>query len=100
MRFGDSHGHYELNPFPGCSAIVVSNHAFIRPDCRGQGLGQCQHRDRIEKAIELGYNMMICTVRADNRVEKHILDKNGWCFFTSFLNKETGHNIEIWGKHL
>lgn len=100
MRFADENGYYELNPFPGCNQLVVSNHAFIWKDKRGQGLGKKQHEARLAKARELGYNAIICTVRVTNTVEKAILTKYGWTKVHEFLNTESDVTIEIWLKTL
>ena len=100
MRFANEHGFYELNPFPGSNQIVVSNHAFIRPEFREKGLGQKQHKERLLKAKELGYDIIMCTVRRDNGAEKHILTKFGWGFLMAFRSTETEHELEIWTKHL
>lgn len=100
MRFANEDGWYELNPFPGCNQICISNHAFIYPDKRGQGMGQRQHLERLAKAKELGYDMIVCTVRDDNPAEIHILEKNGWTWQTNFLNKETGHCISLYTRGL
>jgi GNAT superfamily N-acetyltransferase len=100
MRFADKFGFYELNPMPGCNQVVISNHAFIYPEFRGKGLGQKQHQERLDKARELGYNYILCTVQLGNKAEEAILKKNGWSVFATFLNKETQHNVEIYGKSL
>lgn len=98
MRYASTYGFYELNPFPGCNQIVVSNHSFIPEELRGQGLGQAQHLDRINHMRKLGYDYAICTVKSDNEPQIHILKKAGWKHFDSFMNKETGNFVEIWGK--
>lgn len=100
MRFSDAHGFYELNPFPGCNQICVSNHAFIYPQQRGQGFGQAQHEARLWKARELGYDLMLCTVKTDNEVEIHILRKNGWIVEREFISTETGHAVQLWSRNL
>lgn len=100
MRFADEFGFYELNPFPGCNQIVVSNHAFIYPKYRGKGLGQSQHQQRLAKAKELGYNLILCTVNKSNAAELHILDKNGWLPVERFTNTETGNDVAIWSRQL
>ena len=66
MRFANEDGYCELNSFPGCNQIVVSNHAFIYPEKRGKGLGSKNHKLRVERAKFLGYDYFICTVKADN----------------------------------
>lgn len=100
MRFTSRGGFYELNPFPGSNQIIVSNHAFIEKEMRGEGYGKLQHTKRIEKAIELGYDYILCTVREDNEVEKHILRKNGWTFHDHFTSRKSEHVVEIWGRLL
>lgn len=100
MRYADEFGFFELNPFPGCNQIVVSQHAFIYPNYRGKGLGQAQHFKRLKIARDLGYNFIICTVRIGNEAEMKILDNNGWKLFTTFYNRETENNVGIYGKSL
>lgn len=100
MRFADEYGFYELNPFPGCNQIVVSNHAHIFRGYRGEGRGQIQHQERLIKAKELGYDLIICTVKSDNDVEKHILEKYGWQRMLNFINTETENPIEMWARLL
>lgn len=100
MRFGNEFGFYELNPFPGCNQLVVSNHAHIYPWFRGKGHGQKQHLERLAKARELGYNKIICTVNSENAAEIHILNKNHWTKHGDFVNKETGGLVEIWSRDL
>lgn len=100
MRYGDKYGFYELNPFPGCNQIVVSNHAFIYPEFRGKGFGKLQHIERLEKAKELGYNYIICTVSRGNLQELHMLQMNCWVDLTWFKNTESDHTVAIWGRDL
>jgi GNAT superfamily N-acetyltransferase len=100
MRIADEYGFYELNPFPGNNQVVVCNHVLIYPEHRGKGRGVIQHESRYDTACALGYDLMICTVRADNEVEKHILTKFGWKFATRFQNRETGNLVEMWTREL
>lgn len=100
MRFKTVSGFYELNPFPGCSQLVVSNHAFVRKELRGKGAGRTAHRARLQHARDLGYDAIICTVRADNAAQKHILSTEGWQKSAEFFNKETERFVEIWTKVL
>ena len=102
MRYGDEFGFFELNPFPGCNQIVVSNHAFIYPTYRGQGYGQMQHHDRLAQAMRLGYDAVLCTVDEKNVAEIHILTKNDWKRLTQVAipNVQTGHNVDLWLKRL
>lgn len=98
MRFSTGHGFYELNPFPGCNQIVVSNHSFIEKDKRGQGLGTSDHKHRLMHIKEVGYDYAICTVREDNLPQLKILARFGWKQLDKFFNKETEHTVLIFGK--
>jgi hypothetical protein len=100
MRIADKYGFYELNPFPGSNQVVVSNHALIYAEHRGKCKGLIQHGERIAKAYDLGYDLIVCTVRADNDVEKHILAKFGWRYGARFHSRETGHLVELWTREL
>lgn len=95
-RYTSQHGYYEFNQFPGCSQLIVSNHAFIKKEQRGKGYGQEAQRNKLNLAAELGYNCIICTVRESNTREKHILSKNNWKHVHTFFNTQTESRIEIW----
>lgn len=95
MRCADSYGYYEFNTFPGCNQLIVSNHAFIKPEQRGKGFGQKQQLNKLNLAAELGYNCIICTVKSDNEVEKYILNKNGWIQVHTFFNTQSENLIDI-----
>jgi RimJ/RimL family protein N-acetyltransferase len=99
-RYPSQYGYYEFNTFPGCAQLIVSNHAFIQPDKRGKGFGQEQQRVKLDMAAELGYNCIICTVQASNKVEKHILAKNNWKYCHTFYNTATQCSIEIWVRNV
>lgn len=93
-------GFYELNPLPGSNQCVVSNHAWLAPHVRGQGWGELAHKERLDKAKELGYDYIVCTVVATNVGQLRILDKNGWTLLSSFTSRETGHLIRLFGRPL
>lgn len=100
MRFANENGYCELNPFPGNSQIVVSNHAFIYHSKRGKGLGNDNHKLRVERATFLGFDYLICTVKSDNKAELAILKKNNFKELDEFLNTNTGNLNKIFGKQL
>jgi L-amino acid N-acyltransferase YncA len=100
MRFANEAGYCELNSFPGCNQIIVSNHAFIYHDKRGKGLGNQNHELRIERAKFLGYDYLLCTVKSNNLPELAILKKNNFKELDEFLNTETGTMVKIFGKKL
>ena len=90
------YGFYELNPFPGCNQLVVSNHAFVNPKDRGQGFGKRQHTERLRMIEYLGYDAAIATVKEGNEREEAILAKNQWTKVYSFRNRETGNRVGVW----
>ena len=100
MRFANEYGYCELNPFPGCNQIVISNHGVVFKEHRGQGHGQANHQLRVERAIDMGYDLMLCTVKADNAAEIHILNSHGWTRLDTFLNSESGSIICLFSKHI
>lgn len=101
MRFSGEQGRYNLTPMPGNEDVAISHGVLIYEELRGKGYGKSQHDARLENARKLGYSYVICTVKADNAVEKHILAKKGWTklgFFTPQYSCD--YNIEIWGIQL
>ena len=91
-------GFYEINSLPGCPQVAVSNHAFINPAFRNNGYGKRYHGERLANLKELGYDYVVCTVKADNVFQKKILTRFGWKFLDQFLNKDTGNVVELYGK--
>lgn len=100
MRFSDEKGFWELNPFPGCNQLIVSNHAFVYPEYRNKGVGKALHEKRLAQAKRLGYDYIICTVVATNYPQIKILERFKWEILTSFKNMETGNVIYICGRSL
>lgn len=100
MRFSDENGFYQLEPFPGNSAICVSTAACIYLDRRGKGLGKLQHKQRLDCARDLGYTYIIATVNRDNKRELHILISNGWQQLATFVQPQTGQGNLVFGKEL
>lgn len=100
MRFSNEFGFCELNPLPGCSQMVVSNHAFVYPNHRGKGHGSQNHKLRLLRAGAMGYDAIMCTVRNDNEAQIAILEKNKWKHVFGFFNTETGHQLRVYMRHL
>jgi len=101
MRYPDGiGGFYELNPFPGCNQIIISNHSWIPQEQRGKGQGGKVHQFRLKMAENLGYDYILCTVKADNIPQIRILEKNGWKRLDSFDNRETKNLVFLYGKQL
>jgi L-amino acid N-acyltransferase YncA len=93
-------GYYELNPFPGCNQLVVSNHATIFKAFRNKGYGARAALHRINMAESLGYDAMIATVKDSNTPQKIIMDRMGWSNVFSFENSETDNLIHVYMKNL
>ncbi len=93
-------GFWEVNSLPGCPQIAVSNHVFINLPYRNQGYGKRYHAERLKNLKELGFNYVLCTVRADNVFQRKILSRFGWKLFDVFNNKETTNDVMIYGKDL
>ena len=98
MRYGTDYGFFELNPFPGCNQIVISNHSWIDHKYRGQGIGHTEHEARLKEIERLGYDYVMCTVKSDNAAQIKILEKHGWTYLHQFTNRETGNTVHIYGK--
>lgn len=87
----------EIDTLPGCSQVCVSHSVFLPPHHRGDGLGTEANKSRQQIAFEqLNYDMMLCTVDADNKVQKAILKHNGWKYLEFFKSRKTGHMVELW----
>jgi GNAT superfamily N-acetyltransferase len=89
-------GFYELNPFPGCNQLVVSNHAFVEPSDRGKGIGHSAHKDRLDHIKDLGYDAVVCTCVETNFIQVQILNKAGWHRVFRFYNRETMNWVGLW----
>lgn len=100
MRYSNSFGFWEINPFPGSNQICVFNHAFVYPQFRGKGYGKVLHGERLFQARELGYDLAMCTCKMDNVPQVKILSYFKWSPTTSFTSTETGNVITIWTKEL
>ena len=93
-------GHYELNNFPGCNQIVVSNHSCVYEEYRGQGLGRRLGIEKIDVARQEGYDYMIATVVSTNTAQLKIMESNGWKLLDTFQNRESGNEVNIFGRRL
>jgi len=107
MRFDILHanglfpvGSYEIDPMPGCPRVGISHALQINEGCRGIGYGTRAMDERIEKARELGYEVLIATVVAGNVAEEKILERFKWRPITTFDNLKTGHTVNLWVKNI
>jgi len=100
MRYGSDYGFCELNPFPGCNQIVVSNHSLVRKEFRGKGVGTKEHQNRLKVITHLGYDYALCTCKETNIPQIKILLNNGWKQLDSFKNQETENTVLIFGRQM
>lgn len=100
MRFSTDFGHYELSPFPGSNQIVISTHAFVKKEHRGNGHGKEMAQTRITQARDLGYDYMLCTVRADNEPQLKIMRALGWKQLDKFTSSVSEVDIYLFGLPL
>ena len=97
---GKEVGVYHLEPLSGCPAVGVSHGFLIFPEFRNKGYGSRAHAQRLERAKQDGYTVLIATVWNGNEKEIAILKKFGWHKIDSFHNYKTSHDVSIWTKHL
>lgn len=100
MRITTLHSVAELTSFPGCAQIAVSHNAFTLPKYRGQGKGLGSHISRLRIAKDMGYDYMLCTVKADNIAQIKILKNAQWTKLAAFESSYTTNVVELWGKSL
>lgn len=100
QRFANEYGFCELNTLPGCSQVCVSNNAFVYEAFRGKGLGSKNHKLRLKRMKELGYDAAIATVVKGNVREEKILMANGWREVFEFKSKVTGNYVGLWTRTL
>jgi RimJ/RimL family protein N-acetyltransferase len=100
MRFSNEYGFCEINSIPGCTQLAIFNHAFIYKEHRGKGHGLDNHKLRLKRAKQMGYDCAMCTVRAGNEAQIAILRSNGWTRVFEFHNIETEHDVQVWMRKL
>ena len=91
---------FSLKELSGCCGILVSYHMTVSSNYRGKGIAKFLQEVKERIAKENGYSTLLCTTRASNETENHILEKNGWKQISLFRNKRTNHDLFIWTKEL
>ena len=100
MRISEKMQAFELDSLPGCSQVAVSHGMFIRSEYRGEGNAKECMAYRLDTAIDLGYDYVICTVDMDNTPQVKTLNSTGWTCLDTFVSERTGHAVALYGKHL
>ncbi|HEC67062.1 MAG TPA: GNAT family N-acetyltransferase [bacterium] len=84
--------------FPGCCAYGVPYNTYVDEQARGLGIGSLLQHFKIELAKEIGWSYLMCTTKADNDVQNHVLRKHGWERIDTRLNSRTNNAIHTWVK--
>jgi GNAT superfamily N-acetyltransferase len=88
-------GKFSLSFMPGNRRILISHDTFVEPKFRGLGYGRAWLKLKEELAREAGINLLLATVRNENKIEVHLLRTNGW---KRILNRKT--KVSLWSKTL
>lgn len=87
---------FTIVQLPGCCGVLISTGAYVSPEFRNLGIGTILNNLRKEIAKKvLGYSLLLCTNRMDNRAQQTILRKNGWEKIHTFKNSRTDNKIAI-----
>jgi GNAT superfamily N-acetyltransferase len=89
---------FGMLPMPGCRAICIFHHVEVDPAYRHLGIGTELLRIRIDTAKEVGYKMVLATVRDENIAEIKLLNAAGFEAEIPFDNK--GHSVSLRRKIL
>jgi ribosomal protein S18 acetylase RimI-like enzyme len=71
-------GYAYIDPFAGDSDIAHIHSVYVPEKDRGQGIGDAQHKERLEFLRNSGFSWALCTANSHNDPEIKILEKNGW----------------------
>lgn len=93
-------GHFDLDPFPGCHFVGISHALEIKPEYRNKGYGTQAHKDRLDIARSLGYQILLCTIRSTNKAQVKILRKYGWKIVKEFSNIRANRSVTLYYKDL
>jgi len=90
--------NFTLEAMGGCNGVCISRRVEIMPQYRGKGYGGmlCQFREKLGRYF--GYSAMMCSVVDGNIPQEKIMFKNGWAIISSFHNKRTGNDVNIFFK--
>lgn len=86
-----------ISEMPG-STICISHGVYSSNP--GQGHGTRANAARLEKMKALGFEYAICTVDANNRPQRAIMNKNGWKWLAGYKSEKTGHTVYLFGHPL
>lgn len=93
-------GSYEIDELPGCKRVGVSHKLQILIEFQKRGYGYKAMADRLDKARELGYKVLLATVVNSNKAQQKILRKFKWKEVTTWFNPTTGNDVTLWVRNL
>jgi hypothetical protein len=93
-------GSFTITELPGNGDVFMPIHVHIDKRFRGYGLGKLLNGIRIDVARKVDASAMLCSVRADNEIERKILFAQGWKQSGEFKHKTQHHTVEIWIRQL
>lgn len=93
--------NFELIPMPRCCAYLISGDTYINQEIRNKGLSKIINEAKYKIAKHSHHSYLLCTVRASNKVELHILERDGWeKIDDGIINKTTKHKIYMYRKKI
>lgn len=93
-------GFFCLSEMPGCCGVMISHHAAVEKEYRNRGVGQVLMKLREDIAKNLGYSLMMCTTRHNNKAQRRVLQNNDWERDQYFPNNRTNNLVEVWTKRI
>jgi GNAT superfamily N-acetyltransferase len=91
---------WSLDPMPGCPRVGISHGFQVYPERRGTGWASISMKERLKKAKELGFQMLLATVVEGNLPEEFVLRHHGWQQFGYLFNPVTQNTVYCWKKDL
>lgn len=86
---------FTLKEMIGCCGICVSTGAWVHDNYQKRGLGSLLNKLRQDLAREMGYSVLLCTDRLNNKPQRKLLNKAGWEDVYEFTNSRTNNRIAI-----
>ena len=86
---------FGLKEMIGCCGICVSTASWVHENYQRRGLGSLLNKLRQDLAREMGYSILLCTDRLQNKAQRKLLAKAGWEDIYEFTNQRTSNRIAI-----
>ena len=96
IHFNDEYlGEFRLSPVQGCCGMVVVSGMWLDKKYRG-GIYSDEIRSLKEKLCKaLGYSVMLATTQMKNTPAVRNMEKSGYKFVHSFVNKRTKNLLSV-----